>query len=637
MRVQGFRWLAVLVLVFSLAACAAQPTATSVPPSPSPTAGQASTPSVEPSATGSPSSQGGVQLTVFAAASLQNVFQTMADPFKAQKGATLVFNFAGSQQLAQQIANAAPADVFASADQKQMNAAVQTGRIDSASVKPLLYNNLVVVVPQDNPKNVQSLKDLANPGLKLILAASSVPVGNYTLQMLDNAAKDPAYGAGFKDSVLKNVVSNEDNVRSVLTKVSLGEGDAGVVYVSDVISSGVKNVKTVDVPAAINVRAAYYVAALKDSPHLDLANAFVDFLFGPGAQKILQDNGFQPATAAQGSGSITLTDALDQKVALPSAPQRITIAGRGQIMVLDALYAFPSAWNRIVAIGQGQQGTGNFIKLIDPNYASKTILGNQVGPEQIAASQPDVVVMKSYMKSTLGDPVAQLKIPVVYVDFELPDQYARDLTILGQLAGDPARAQQLIQYFQQQESQVTQSTSKLTDAQKPRVLLIYYNKSQGTVSFNVAPLNWMQTQLVEMAGGIPVWKDAQLGSGWTVVNFEQIAAWDPDQIYVVSYNDDPSSVVQTLKADPQWQALRAVKDGKMVAFAKDVYSWDQPDTRWILGLDWLASKMHPEIPALANIDILAQAKSFYNTLYGLDEAAFNQKILPTFQGDLPKG
>jgi iron complex transport system substrate-binding protein len=139
--------------------------------------------------------------------------------------------------------------------------------------------------------------------------------------------------------------------------------------------------------------------------------------------------------------------------------------------------------------------------------------------------------------------------------------------------------------------------------------------------------------MVQIAGGQPVWSDAKLGKGWTQVTLEQIAAWDADFIFVVSYFKNPSEVVSALKADPNWQALRATREGRLFAFPADLYSWDQPDTRWILGLTWLAGRLHPE--RFPGLDMEAEAKAFYRELYGLDEAFFMAQIRPTFQGDLP--
>jgi iron complex transport system substrate-binding protein len=165
------------------------------------------------------------------------------------------------------------------------------------------------------------------------------------------------------------------------------------------------------------------------------------------------------------------------------------------------------------------------------------------------------------------------------------------------------------------------------------VLLLYYNNKDGNIAFNVPPMGWIQTQMVEMAGGQPVWADANPGDGWTQVTLEQIAAWDPDKIFLISYFASPTEVVAGLEADPNWQAIRAVADGEIYAFPVDLYSWDQPDPRWILGLTWLAGNLHPD--AFADFDITTEVNNFYTTLYGLDDVFVEENIVPHFDGVLP--
>jgi len=142
----------------------------------------------------------------------------------------------------------------------------------------------------------------------------------------------------------------------------------------------------------------------------------------------------------------------------------------------------------------------------------------------------------------------------------------------------------------------------------------------------------MQTEMVELAGGRPVWKEANPGKGWAQVTIEQVAAWDPDLILVVSYNQDPGKVTASLKEDPQWQLLRAVKNGSLYGFPKDIYSWDQPDTRWLLGLQWLANRLHPG--QFGQVDMLQKARDFYQSAYGLDAASYDAHLLPITQGDI---
>jgi len=340
-------------------------------------------------------------------------------------------------------------------------------------------------------------------------------------------------------------------------------------------------------------------------------------------------------TAAQdelaASDAIIITDALERQVSLSSVPERIVITGKALIMIADAAYIFPEAPERIVGLGNAGQGDSNFIALIDPGYTTKAVLENNAGAEQIAALQPDLVILKSYLAETVGRPIEAIGIPVIYVDFETPEQYTRDLAIFGQVFQNPDRASEVAAYYQTKAEQIQQAVSDTKT--QPRVLMLYYNDKDGNVAFNVPHADWMQTRIVEMAGGIPIWTEANLGSGWTQVSLEQIAAWDADQIFIIAYRQDSADVTAALEADPNWQALAAVQNGQLHAFPGDLYSWDQPDVRWLLGLTWLAGQLHPE--RFPELDITAEARAFYENLYGLDSAFFEGNILATFKGDLP--
>jgi iron complex transport system substrate-binding protein len=340
---------------------------------------------------------------------------------------------------------------------------------------------------------------------------------------------------------------------------------------------------------------------------------------------LIVTSGFtQPAAPA--AGGITVTDALGRTVTLPQTPTRIVLSGKALFMVADAIYVFPEAGKNIAAIGSTAQGASDFIPMIDPRFKDKTMLENNAGAEQIAAVKPDCAILKSSVKSSLGDPLEQLGIPVIYVDFETPDQYARDMKTLGQIFQNPDRATQVMEYFTGKADTVKKAVSTLKDDQKPKTLILYYSSKEGNVSFNVPPMGWMQTLMVEMAGGTPVWKDANPGKGWTTVSMEQVAAWNPDYIFVVAYSKPATEAVKSMKEDAQWKELKAVKENKLFAFATDVYSWDQPDTRWTLGLQWMASTLHPDL--FKDWDITKAAKEFYKELYGMDDSSFEKNIAP---------
>jgi molybdate transport system substrate-binding protein len=235
-------------------------------------------------------------LNVFAAASLTEAFNEIGQNFSAEhSGVTITFNFAGSQQLAQQLGQGAPADVFASANKTQMGVAIEAGRVVSGTERTFVRNRLVVIYPIDNPAGINQLQDLAKPGLKVVLAAKEVPVGQYSLDFLDKAIQDPAFNAAFKDAALSNVVSYEENVRAVLTKVALGEGDVGIVYTSDITGGGADNVGRLDIPDNLNTIATYPIAMVNDSSYPVQAQAFVDYVLSAAGQEVLAKYGFIPA------------------------------------------------------------------------------------------------------------------------------------------------------------------------------------------------------------------------------------------------------------------------------------------------------------------------------------------------------
>jgi molybdate transport system substrate-binding protein len=218
------------------------------------------------------------EIKVFAAASLTAAFTRIGEQFTAANGGTKVtFNFAGSQALATQVQQSAPADVFASADIPNMD------KVKDLVGTPQNFasNQLQIVVEQGNPKNIQGLDDLANADLKVVLAAPEVPAGKYAAEALGKA------------DVTVKPVSEEDNVKAVVTKVSLGEADAGIVYVTDVTAGGDK-VEGVDIPEDLNVLATYPIATVKASQAQDQAQAFMDLVLSAGGQQVLKEHGFLP-------------------------------------------------------------------------------------------------------------------------------------------------------------------------------------------------------------------------------------------------------------------------------------------------------------------------------------------------------
>ncbi|MEI2659676.1 MAG: molybdate ABC transporter substrate-binding protein [Bifidobacterium adolescentis] len=182
--------------------------------------------------------------------------------------------------------------MFASANAAQMDAAIKTGRVVSGTAQTFARNRLVVITPKVSPNAISQLKDLAKPGLKVVLADKAVPVGGYALDFLRKASAAPDFGATYSQTMLANVVSYEQDVKAVLSKVALGEADAGIVYTTDVLGDSASKVNRVDIPDALNTIATYPIAVINDSKNAELGKKFVTFVLSSQGQQILAKYGF---------------------------------------------------------------------------------------------------------------------------------------------------------------------------------------------------------------------------------------------------------------------------------------------------------------------------------------------------------
>jgi molybdate transport system substrate-binding protein len=235
-------------------------------------------------------------INVFAAASLTEAFGQLATLAQQRHpGWRVDLQFAGSQQLAMQIEQGAPADVFASADEHWMSHLRDRGLLAGEPLD-FAHNRLVVIVPKANPGRVEHVEDLARPGIKLVLGAAAVPVGRYSREVLDNLSRTAPFGRDYREHVLRNLVSEEQDVKGVVAKVQLGEADAGMVYGSDVTAKVAAAVRILPIPGAQNVTATYPIAALKNAADLEAARAFVELVLSPEGQRVLREQGLIPVS-----------------------------------------------------------------------------------------------------------------------------------------------------------------------------------------------------------------------------------------------------------------------------------------------------------------------------------------------------
>jgi len=324
-----------------------------------------------------------------------------------------------------------------------------------------------------------------------------------------------------------------------------------------------------------------------------------------------------PAFAAP--GPYTVTDTLGRSLSFWRIPERIVIAGSAAPLLVDAVYLFPGISRRVVGVGQTDQGRGDFLPLIDRGAGEKSRFTDSVAPEQLAAVRPDLVILKSSVKLQLGDALERFGIRVLYLDLESPEKLSADVRILGRLFQQPERAHFIQDWFRSRVEAVARATAA---AEKPPVLVVRYCAEDGTNAFSVPPANWIQTAATEAAGGLAVWKDAGPGDAWKTVSPEQLTAWNPRWVFVVSRATPSGPVAENIRGSGSLA-------GTIRGFPSDFYSWDQADPRWILGLEWMAVTLHPDL--FPDLDMRAEIREFFTLLYDIDEATMGREIFPRLE------
>ncbi len=329
------------------------------------------------------------------------------------------------------------------------------------------------------------------------------------------------------------------------------------------------------------------------------ASAFVDFAISPDGQQTLIDAGFLPA-------SVTIVDQVGNTLDIPQPVRR---AITPYSLATYVIYGVGAA-DRLVAGGylgaRTPEGAAR-MEAIDPRFpelSSYVMNQREINIEEIANLAPDVIFASA--RSAWLDTVAELGIPTVLFQGESPELLKQSLTLAGQIFGPnaAARAAAWIAYYDRVLSAVVAQTSGLSDAERPRVLVI------GTEPLRVISGDMYQTDIVAAAGGQSV--SAELKGSWNDVNLEQVVLWDPDVIIIVPYGN---VTVATLTDSPEWQVIKAVQDGKVYKMPSWVAPWDTPVPDSVLGIIWLAQKLFPERIAL---DCSAEAVTFFNAFYGYD-------------------
>lgn len=273
-------------------------TATNPTPSLQPTTAP---PSATPAATPATPTGASGPLTIFAASSLTDAFTDLQAGFaRSHPNIAITFNFNASSNLKAQLEQGAKADLYAPADIPQMAGAQGKGIIQGT---PQIFanNKLALIVPANNPAKIATPQDVANPGVHLILAAAYVPIGSYARLLFAKMAADPAYGQAFYQRALANIASEEANTRAVVNRIALGEGDAGVVYASDVTPAIAEQVRVIPIPETLQIIAQYPIALVNGAANAPAAEAFIAYLLSAEGQAILHQWGFLPVPPKSGN------------------------------------------------------------------------------------------------------------------------------------------------------------------------------------------------------------------------------------------------------------------------------------------------------------------------------------------------
>lgn len=327
---------------------------------------------------------------------------------------------------------------------------------------------------------------------------------------------------------------------------------------------------------------------------------------------------------AQLPKDIMVVDALGREVLFDSLPQKIVVAGRQTPMLVNFLYLYETASDKITAIERRSQSTDSFLTIIDPDIETKFTLERDAGVEQISPLDPDVVILKTSMRDSVGKGLEEVGIPVIYIDFESVDQIYRDLSIFAEILGEEERGNSLIDQYRNIKAAIDAEVMK--SPTQPNVVVMQFEDLDGEKAFSVPSAIWLQTAMIDELGGNALWKEAAQSGGWTAVNIEQLLNWNPGFLFVINYQGNAPSIVEEFANDPLWRNLDAVENNQAYPFAYDFQSWDQPDPRWILGYSWLASKLYPDLVS-AN-QAMETVQSFYADFYGLSEEEFTQIVEP---------
>ena len=303
-------------------------------------------------------------------------------------------------------------------------------------------------------------------------------------------------------------------------------------------------------------------------------------------------------------------------------------------MIFDAMYLFESGSDRLVALETGRESNGAFADLVDPDLGDKTLLAKNVGPEEIAGHDPGRRLSEVVYGEHPGRALEQLGIPVLYLDLETPDQYERDIEVLGIVFGEPHRSAEILSEYRGLVRRITSRTDRLSGDVRPTVLVLQYDPSEGSTVFDVPPASWLQTTMVSFAGRNPgVARGGRQATDGPGSDSSRSLPGTP-----IRSTSSPTPGMQR----PSWLNSRPMQRGRTSALVGggtiygwpgDYNSWDQPDTRWVLGLTWLFTKVQPDLSS--DIDVMGEIDRYFRSLYRLTAAEVESAVVPVLTGSLP--
>jgi len=340
------------------------------------------------------------------------------------------------------------------------------------------------------------------------------------------------------------------------------------------------------------------------------------------AEKQMQDSDFSLATDANG-----------RTLLLTEKPTSIMVAGKAAIMPANALFLFPEVETMTLQLSKTNQGLGDFFSLIRPSLDDQDRFAQNASVEEIASQNPELVLLKATHYESIAKKLDQLGVPNFTMNLESYEDWKVEITELGKLLKNTTRAKQILALYEGRLKNITDKVSSLSQDKKIRVLLLQGARSDNANSFSIAPDAWMQSWMVDQVGADAVWKGANTASnGWSTVSFEQIAAWDPQVIYVVSYKSPADPFIQEIYSSSLWSELNAVKNNRVKAAPADMMSYLQPVSSWILGAEWMAKDLYPQL--FTSMDMEKQVRSFYKDMYSISDTTKLDYLVDRFNASI---